>query len=139
MMGMLEEGEKKKKELLDEMSGMTDLNNRMKEELDKKNTYLKNFAEGLETVKSNVEQDKMRNEGITEHIEALNKQLDIRDDENSKLLAFADISKQTIDQMEKKIYLLEQRLENRTNELDNLYKTSTRQQAESEEKDNLIM
>jgi hypothetical protein len=55
MMGMLQEGEKEKKELLDEMGGMTDLNNRMKEELDKKNTYLKNFAEGLETVKSNVE------------------------------------------------------------------------------------
>jgi len=69
---MLEEGEKEKKELLDEMGGMTDLNNRMKEELDKKNTYLKIFAEGLETVKSNVEQEKMRNEGITEHIETLN-------------------------------------------------------------------
>ena len=55
MMGMIEEGEKEKKELLDEMGGMTDLNNRMKEELDKKNTYLKIFAEGLETVKSNVE------------------------------------------------------------------------------------
>ena len=49
----------------------------------------------------------MRNEGITEHIETLNKQLDIRDDENSKLLGFADLSKQTIDQIEKKIYLLE--------------------------------
>ena len=72
MMNMLEEGEKEKKELLDEMGGMTDLNNRMKEELDKKNTYLKIFAEGLETVKSNVEQEKMRNEGITEHIETLN-------------------------------------------------------------------
>ena len=71
-MGMLEEGEKEKKELLDEMGGMTDLNNRMKEELDKKNTYLKNFAECLKTVKSNVEQEKMRNEGITEHIETLN-------------------------------------------------------------------
>jgi hypothetical protein len=81
----------------------------------------------------------MRNEGITEHIETLNKQLDIRDDENSKLLAFTDISKQTIDQMEKKIYLLEQRLENRTIELGHLYKTSTTQQAESEEIDNLIM
>lgn len=81
----------------------------------------------------------MRNEGITEHIETLNKQLDIRDDENSKLLAFADISKQTIDQMEKKIYLLEQTLENRTNELGHFYKTSITQQAESEEKDNLIM
>lgn len=38
MMGLLESGEKEKKELLDEMQGMTDLNNRMKEELDKKNT-----------------------------------------------------------------------------------------------------
>ena len=81
----------------------------------------------------------MRNEGITEHIETLNKQLDIRDDENSKLLGFADLSKQTIDQMEKKIYLLEQRLENRTIELGHLYNTSTTQQAESEEIDNLIM
>lgn len=38
MMTLLESGEKEKKELLDEMQGMTDLNNRMKEELDKKNT-----------------------------------------------------------------------------------------------------
>ena len=136
---MLEEGEKEKKELLDEMGGMTDLNNSMKEELDKKNTYLKIFAECLKTVKSNVEHEKMRNEGITEHIETLNKQLDIRDDENSKLLGFADLSKQTIDQMEKKIYLLEQRLENRTNELGQVYKTSIKQQAESQEKYNLIM
>ena len=52
MMGMLEEGEKEKKELLDEMGGITYLNNRMKDELDKKNTYLKNFDECLETVKS---------------------------------------------------------------------------------------
>lgn len=37
-MTLLESGEKEKKELLDEMQGMTDLNNRMKEELDKKNT-----------------------------------------------------------------------------------------------------
>jgi chromosome segregation ATPase len=103
MMSLLESGEKEKKELIDEMQGMTDLNNRMKEELDKKNTYLKNFAEGLESVKSNVEQERARNEGISEHIETLNKQLEIRDSENSKLLAFADISKQTIDQMEKKI------------------------------------
>ena len=54
MMGMLQEGEKEKKELLDEMDGIKDLNNMMKEEPDKKNTYLKNFVEGLETVKSNV-------------------------------------------------------------------------------------
>ncbi len=62
---MLEKGEKEKKELLDEMDGIKDLNNMMKEEPDKKNTYLKNFVEGLETVKSNVEQEKMRNEEIT--------------------------------------------------------------------------
>ena len=49
----------------------------------------------------------MRNKGITKHIETLDKQLDICDDENSKLLALIDISKQTIDQIEKKIYLLE--------------------------------
>jgi hypothetical protein len=85
MMGMLEEGEKEKNELLDEKGGMIDLNNRIKDELDKKNTYLKNFAEGHETVKSNVEQEKMRSEGIKEHIETLNKQLDIQDNENSKL------------------------------------------------------
>lgn len=64
---------------------------------------MKNFADGLESVKSNVEQERARNEGISEHIETLNKQLEIRDSENSKLLAFADVSKQTIDQMEKKI------------------------------------
>ena len=46
-MGMLEEGEKEKNELLDEKGGMIDLNNRIKDELDKKNTYLKNFADGL--------------------------------------------------------------------------------------------
>ena len=62
---MLEEGEKEKKELLDEMDGIKDKNNMMKEEPDKKNTYLKNFVEGLKTVKSNVEQEKMRNEEIT--------------------------------------------------------------------------
>ena len=41
MMNMLEEGEKEKKELLDEMGGITNLNNRMKDELDKKNTSKK--------------------------------------------------------------------------------------------------
>ena len=41
--------------------------------------------------------------------------------------------------MEKKIYLLEQTIENRTNELGQVYKTSIKQQAESEEKYNLIM
>ena len=40
-MGMLEEVEKEKKELLDEIGGMTDMNNRMEEELDKKKLILK--------------------------------------------------------------------------------------------------
>lgn len=137
-MSMLESGEKEKQELMDEMQSMTDLNNMMKEELDKKNAYLKNFAEGLETVKSNVEQERKRNEGISTHMETLNKQLEIKDSENEKLLAFADISKQTVDQMEKKIKLLEETLENRTNETGHLYKKLNCLEAESEEKDKLI-
>lgn len=120
MMAMLESGEKEKQELMDEMQSMTELNNMMKEELDKKNTYLKNFAEGLETVKSNVEQERERNEGISTHMETLNKQLEIKDSENEKLLAFANISRQTVDQMERKIALLEETLENRTNETGHL-------------------
>lgn len=138
MMSMLESGEKEKQELMDEMKSMTDLNNMMKEELDKKNAYLKNFAEGLETVKSNVEQERLRNEGISTHMETLNKQLEIKDSENEKLLAFADISKQTVEQMEKKIKLLEEALENRTNETGQLHKKMNHMEVESEEKDKLI-
>lgn len=137
-MSMLESGEKEKQELMDEMKSMTDLNNMMKEELDKKNAYLKNFAEGLETVKSNVEQERLRNEGISTHMETLNKQLEIKDSENEKLLAFADISKQTVEQMEKKIKLLEEALENRTNETGQLHKKMNHMEVESEEKDKLI-
>lgn len=138
MMAMLESGEKEKQELMDEMQSMTDLNNMMKEELDKKNSYLKNFAEGLETVKSNVEQERQRNEGISSHMETLNKQLEIKDSENEKLLAFANISRQTVDQMERKIALLEETLENRTHETGHLYKKTSHLEAESEEKDKLI-
>lgn len=137
-MAMLESGEKEKQELMDEMKSMTDLNNMMKEELDKKNTYLKNFADGLETVKSNVEQERQRNEGISTHMETLNKQLEIRDQENEKLLAFADVSRQTVDQMERKIKLLEETLENRTNETGHIYKKIHCLESESEEKDKLI-
>lgn len=135
---MLESGEQEKQELMDEMKSMTDLNNLMKEELDKKNAYLKNFADGLETVKSNVEQERQRNEGISTHMETLNKQLEIRDTENEKLLAFADVSRQTVDQMERKIKLLEETLENRTNETGHIYKKINCLELESEEKDKLI-
>jgi CII-binding regulator of phage lambda lysogenization HflD len=138
MMAMLESGEQEKQELMDEMKSMTDLNNLMKEELDKKNAYLKNFADGLETVKSNVEQERQRNEGISTHMETLNKQLEIRDTENEKLLAFADVSRQTVDQMERKIKLLEETLENRTNETGHIYKKINCLELESEEKDKLI-
>lgn len=137
-MAMLESGEQEKQELMDEMKSMTDLNNLMKEELDKKNAYLKNFADGLETVKSNVEQERHRNEGISTHMETLNKQLEIRDTENEKLLAFADVSRQTVDQMERKIKLLEETLENRTNETGHIYKKINCLELESEEKDKLI-
>jgi len=137
-MAMLESGEQEKQELMDEMKSMTDLNNLMKEELDKKNAYLKNFADGLETVKSNVEQERQRNEGISTHMETLNKQLEIRDTENEKLLAFADVSRQTVDQMERKIKLLEETLENRTNETGHIYKKINCLELESEEKDKLI-
>jgi len=137
-MAMLESGEQEKQELMDEMKSMTDLNNLMKEELDKKNAYLKNFADGLETVKSNVEQERQRNEGISTHMETLNKQLEIRDTENEKLLAFADVSRQTVDQMERKIKLLEETLENRTNETSHIYKKINCLELESEEKDKLI-
>jgi len=138
MMAMLESGEQEKQELMDEMKSMTDLNNLMKEELDKKNAYLKNFADGLETVKSNVEQERQRNEGISTHMETLNKQLEIRDTENEKLLAFADVSRQTVDQMEREIKLLEETLENRTNETGHIYKKINCLELESEEKDKLI-
>jgi len=138
MMAMLESGEQEKQELMDEMKSMTDLNNLMKEELDKKNAYLKNFADGLETVKSNVEQERQRNEAISTHMETLNKQLEIRDTENEKLLAFADVSRQTVDQMERKIKLLEETLENRTNETGHIYKKINCLELESEEKDKLI-
>lgn len=137
-MAMLESGEQEKQELMDEMKSMTDLNNLMKEELDKKNAYLKNFADGLETVKSNVEQERQRNEGISTHMETLNKQLELRDTENEKLLAFADVSRQTVDQMERKIKLLEETLENRTNETGHIYKKINCLELESEEKDKLI-
>jgi len=137
-MAMLESGEQEKQELMDEMKSMTDLNNLMKEELDKKNAYLKNFADGLETVKSNVEQERQRNEAISTHMETLNKQLEIRDTENEKLLAFADVSRQTVDQMERKIKLLEETLENRTNETGHIYKKINCLELESEEKDKLI-
>lgn len=116
MMDLLESGELEKQELLDEMQKMTGVNANLKEELEQKNESLKNFAEGLETVKSNVEAERERNEQVSTHIEALNKQLDLKDAENGKLLQFAELSKQTIEQMEKKIALLENTLEGRTSE-----------------------
>jgi len=115
-MSLLESGEKEKQGLNEDLQGMTELNNMMKEELEKKNTYLKNFAEGLENVKTNVEEERQRNEQVSSHIETLNNQLEIRDVENTKLLAFADVSKQTVEHMEKKILLLDETLENRSNE-----------------------
>jgi len=100
---------------------------------------LQQFAKGLDAVKNNIENERSKNEEVSKHIESLSEEIKLRDNENSKLLAFSEVSKQTIEQLEQKSDILQQTVDAVMKENDKYVLLTDKQKLENEEKDKLII
>lgn len=96
------------------------------------------FAEGMESVKNNVEGERLRYSEVEKQLESMFNELKLREEENGRLLQFSTLSKQTIDELEKKSEMQNDIIDKYQQELENQGKLASELEDECQKRDQTI-